>query len=197
MWAAKQAFLFQPVEFRKGKCLNIELQSLNHEAQSPLWPLRFEFTPWYIIDEEAVLFRLLVNGEQRNMGTIQMVGDSPGANPLLRRTDLHPQWPWILGLCCLMGDISSSIAELRLRLILDTLAEFRGKNEYIQKHMVYRFEEKLEISFGSLDDWMHIMYPVTGCIRSQFHPPCNFVPKRYNRLLKADNASLEVSIARR
>jgi hypothetical protein len=82
-----------------------------------------------------------------------------------------------------MGDINPLIARVRLKLVLDALTEFNDPDGYLEEFVALRFSDSFEISWESVDKWMRIMYPVTAFIQSRYQPPCDFVPKRYKRLL--------------
>jgi len=157
--------------------LEIDLHWLNG-PRSALWPKRFELKPLVSPSTEQVFtFRILIDGVQVEQGC------QTRDFSLIDETGFDTYWPWIFGLCCLMGDIHPQFAETRLVLIRQAIYDAKCPHSYLEKYSIPSMGNKLEMDFTSLDEWMHIMYPVTGRVRSRFHTPDDFVHKRYGHLL--------------
>jgi hypothetical protein len=157
------------------------------QPQSPLWPCSYKLMD-AVLDGEGpeegeapeprAFFTISIDGYQYKSGATAL--DKYGPRHL---GTLSPHWPWIFGLCSLMGDINPLIAKVRLKLILDALTEYKDPNGYLKEFVAPRFSDSFELSWDSLDKWLRIVYPVTASIQSRYRPPCDFVPKKYKRFL--------------
>lgn len=99
------------------------------------------------------------------------------------RSILRPQWPWILGHCFLMGDISPSISNVRLLALLYTLDTFGDPEGHLREFSVPTFTDKFTLESSTLENWLKLMYPVVASFGSRFHTPTSLVKDQYGHLL--------------
>jgi hypothetical protein len=156
-------------------------------AQSPVWPVSFEFKP---IDPEAVIpdrherlrghFSLVISETVEQTGAVYI--DELNEDGM---DDFLPQWPWILGHCALMGDINPSIAEIRLQALISTTHQCEERDEYVhlQKFKAPKSFNRFDMTYESMDAWMKIMYPVVASFGSKLDTPCKVMKDNYGHLL--------------
>lgn len=164
-------------------------KSVSNQAQSPVWPVSFEFVDLYPEDNpnykhEAIgRYRLAINYEAVRSGFVSISpikGDDAGLNAPL------PQWPWIFGQVSLMGDIHPEIAIIRLCHLVNIVKKFRNwdTNGYLDKFQAPKPFKRLEMTKESFDDWMKLMYPAVACFGSKFHPPSEVMDYNFGHLLR-------------
>lgn len=159
-------------------------------AQSPVWPVSFEFKPitrentdWTPrSDPERPQGRvaLVISDTVEQVGTVYLDDlDEDGMDAFL------PQWPWILGHCALMGDINPSIADIRLQALISTIHQCEEREEYIhiQKFKAPKCFDRFDMTYESMDAWMRLMYPVVASFGSKLSTPCKVMKDNYGHLL--------------
>lgn len=168
----------------------MDISSVNSkEPQSPLFPRLFEFKwvdmkasklPPLPPDEDGpcVLYTVTVNNGIARTGWIPISITSP-----ITAIPYRPHWPYILGQCCLIGDINPEIAKMRLKLILDTLSNYQDPFGFLREFIAPPFNDKFEMNYNHLMKWMSIMYPVVGSFGSRFKIPCDVVSESCGHLL--------------
>jgi len=183
-----QAFIASSFTDPGSVCLHIQMKkSVATIAQSPVWPVSFEFKP---MDRETVdtdcdqrpkgHFSLVISDTVEQTGAFYLdVLDKDGMD------DFLPQWPWILGHCALMGDINPSIAEIRLQALISTTHQCEERDEYvhIQKFKAPKSFDRFDMTYEGLDAWMKIMYPVVASFGSKLATPCKVMKDNYGHLL--------------
>jgi hypothetical protein len=163
------------------------LSANQSHARSPVFPVSFEFKP------NAYGTNPLQHESDYNSRPIGhyalTINDWPVSQGWAYLDDADgellswpcPQWPWVLGQCCLMGDINPTIARIRLELLIDTIRCFADRSNF-NLFVTPPFSTKFEIAWAGMDSWMRMMYLVTSEIRSRFSSPCKSIRKRYGNL---------------
>jgi len=189
-----QAFVASSFTDPLSVCLHIEMEkSVATIAQSPVWPVSFEFKPippesmdWIPMKDPNSRqrpqgrFTLIISDTIEQMGTVYLDNlDKDGMDAFL------PQWPWILGHCALMGDINPSIADIRLQALISTVHQCEERDEYVhlQKFKAPKCFDRFEMTYDNMDAWMKIMYPVVASFGSKLSTPCKVMKDNYGHLL--------------
>lgn len=191
-WVVRQAYASNPTIETRYTIFHVKMNKLiPNEAQSPVWPVSFEFEDWYPDpDDEAdylnredgsmVYYRLTINHKAMHEGYVNVndTKDDTLNAPL-------PQWPWVLGQVSLMGDILPEIATIRLYTLVSTVRTllYNGK-KYMDKFQMPKPFKRFEMTEESLDEWLNLMYPAVACIGSKFYPPIKVMDYKFGHLLR-------------